>query len=72
MSPALQRCVSLRHVVYELPHEELDPERANQLMEVQCAVPRVRWHLSGAPRDCFDETRKFCTKDYFGETIISR
>ena len=72
MIPDLQRCISLRHVVYELPHEELDSETANQLMEVQCAVPRVRWHLSGAPHDWFDETRKFCSRDYFGDDIITR
>ena len=64
---ALRRCVSLRHIVYQLPHDELDPETANALMELQWAVPRVRWYLSGAPRDCFDKTRKFCTKDYVGE-----
>ena len=72
MVPALQRCVSLRHVVYELPHDELGPKTANGLMEVQRAVPHVHWYLSGAPHDCFDETRKFCSKDYFGDNIVDR
>ena len=36
---------------------------ADQLMEVQCAVPRVRWHLGAAPDYCFDETRQFVTDD---------
>ena len=49
MIAVLQRCVSLRHIVYEFNNDVMCLETANRLMEVQCDVPRVRWHLSGAP-----------------------
>ena len=60
----LRRCASLRHIVHELTSADYWEGRADQLMEVQCAVPRVRWHLGIAPRDCFDESRQFCTDDF--------
>ena len=61
---ALRRCASLRHVMHELTSADFWDKRADQLMEVQYAVPHVRWHLETAPRDCFDETRQFCAEDY--------
>ena len=55
----LRRCVSLQHLLYQLPAgADGWPERADLLMEVQRAVPRVHWHMSGAPSICFDETQK--------------
>lgn len=61
---ALRRCPSLRHIAYETTGRAYWDKRADQLMEVQCAVPRVRWHLGPAPYDCFDESRQFCSHDY--------
>lgn len=56
---ALRRCVSLQHLWFEV-NGGLFKEKADLLMEVQRAVPQVRWHLSGAPSDLFDETQKLC------------
>jgi hypothetical protein len=51
----------------ELTAADFFEGRADQLMEVQCAVPRVRWHLGVVPRDCFDETRQLLTEDFVYE-----
>ena len=66
---ALERCSSLRHVWYQLSDRELRAEEVDKLMEVQHAVPRVRWHLSGEPNDSFDETRRHCSRDSTGRAI---
>jgi hypothetical protein len=66
----LQRCVCLRRLWYELSPGELSRQTADALMGVQCAVPRMRWHLDGSCRDVFDTTRKYCTGDYCGRGIV--
>lgn len=53
----LQRCRSLRHLWRELRSNGSWLEEAGSLMEVQRAVPRVRWHLGPAPCDYFDSMR---------------
>lgn len=70
MVEVLQRCVSLRHLWYELSPHELSRQTADAMMEVQCAMPRVRWHLDGAPRGVFDKTRQHCSTDYCSRVII--